>query len=212
MKGRIFKTITVSIVLFFTITLLKSCAVAALTLEPMSFQKETAKKGLILGSITFPKEIARYNAYYIRISALDSIEKIARKKSREIHISPEWAWRIKHRGQLDNGLTYLFAIYRPEGKYEVSSIRLFTNSSIQALQRTDYSGSFSIPFDVVKGEITYVGNIFYNEYAGRKDTFVTYRNNYEKDIEAIKKIQPSVDWSKAMNDVNRKIDFNKVNR
>ena len=76
------------------------------------------------------------------------------------------------------------------------------------MQRTNYSGSFSIPFDVKKGEITYVGNIIFNEYANENDTLVSYKNNYEKDINAIKTIQPSVDWSRAINDINRKIEYN----
>lgn len=208
MKNNFFKVIKLSLVLFSTIILVQSCAVPALSSEPMSFRKETAQNGLIIGSITFPKEKARFNGYFIRVSGKDNDEKIAKKNSTEIQISPEQIWKMKHIGQLDYGLTYLFAIERPEGKYEIPSIRLFTNSGFAALQRTNYSGSFSIPFDVKKGEITYVGNIIFNEYADEKDTLVSYRNNYEKDINAIKNIQPSVDWSKAINDVNRKIEYN----
>ena len=208
MKNKFFKFITLSIMLLSTIILVQSCAVSALSIEPMNFRKETAKNGLIIGSITFPKEKARFNQYFIRVSGIDSDEKIAKKNSTEIQISPEQIWKMKHIGQLDNGLTYLFAIERPEGKYEIPSVRLFTNSGVPALQRANYSGSFSIPFDVKKGEITYVGNIVFNEYAGENDTLVSYRNNYEKDINAIKNIQPSVDWSKAINDINRKIEYN----
>lgn len=208
MNKKLFKIITILAILFYTFILVQSCAVSALPSEPMAFSKETAKNGLIIGSITFPKEKARFNGYFIRVSSKDSDKKIAKKNSTEIQIIPEQVWKMKHKGQLDNGLTYLFAIERPEGKYEIPSIRLFTNSGIAALQRTNYSGSFSIPFDVKKGEITYVGNIIFNEYADEKDTLVFYKNNYEKDIKAIKTIQPRVDWSKAINDVNRKIEYN----
>lgn len=208
MKKKFFEFITQSIMLLSTIILVQSCAVLPLPTEPMNFRKETAKNGLIIGSITFPKEKARFNQYFIRISGIDSDEKIAKKNSTEIQITPEQIWKVKHKGELDNGLTYLFAIERPEGKYEIPNVRLFTNGGAIALQRTNYSGSFSIPFDVKKGEITYVGNIVFNEYAGENDTLVSYRNNYEKDINAIKKIQPSVDWSKAINDINRKIEYN----
>ena len=211
MKKKLIKIITLSVVLFSTIILVQSCAVSGLSSEPMSFQKETTQNGLIIGSITFPKEKAKFNGYFIRVNAKDTDEKIAKKKSTEIQIIPEQIWKMKHKGQLDNGLTYLFAIERPEGKYEIPSIRLFTNSGIAALQRTNYSGSFSIPFDVKKGEITYVGNIIFNEYANENDTLVLYKNNYEKDISAIKTIQPTVDWSKAINDMNRKIEYNNNN-
>ena len=209
MKKKLFKIITLSAVLFLTIILVQSCAVSALSSEPMSFRKETAQNGLIVGSITFPKEKAKFNGYFIRVSAKDADEKIAKKNSTEIQISPEQIWKMKHKGQLDNGLTYLFAIERPEGKYEISSIRLFTNSGIAALQRTNNLSSFSIPFDVNKGEITYVGNIIFNEYAGENDILFSYENNYERDINAIKIIQPTVDWSKAINDLDRKIEYSK---
>ena len=208
MKNKLFKFIIPLIFILLTVFLIQSCAVSALSSEPMRFRKETAENGLIIGSITFPKEKARFNGYFIRVSGKDSDEKIAKKNSTEIQISPEQIWKMKHKGELDNGLTYLFAIERPEGKYEIPSIRLFTNSGIAALQRTNYSGSFSIPFDVKKGEITYVGNIIFNEYADENDTLVSYKNNFEKDINAIKSIQPSVDWSKAVNDENRKIEYN----
>lgn len=208
MKNKLLKVLTFFVILFTTFILIQSCAVSALSIEPMNFQKETAKNGLIVGSITFPKEKARFNSYFIRISGTDSDEKIAKKNSTEIQISPEQIWKMKHKGELDNGLTYLFAIERPEGEYEIPSIRLFSNSGFAALQRTDYSGSFSIPFDVKKGEIVYVGNIIFNEYANEKDTLVSYRNNFEKDINAMKRIQPSVNWSEAINDINRKIEYN----
>ncbi len=209
MKNKLFKIIILSIILFSTIVLVQSCAVSAVSSEPMKFNKETAKNGLIIGSITFLKEKARFNGYFISVKGKDSDEKIAKKNSTEIQISPEQIWKMKHKGQLNNGLTYLFAIERPEGKYEISSIRLFTNSGIAALQRTNNLSSFSIPFDVNKGEITYVGNIIFNEYAGENDILFSYENNYERDINAIKIIQPTVDWSKAINDLDRKIEYSK---
>jgi hypothetical protein len=208
MKNKLLKVLTFFVILLATFILIQSCAVSGLSIEPMNFQKETAKNGLIVGSITFPKEKARFNSYFIRVTGTDSDEKIAKKNSTEIQISPEQIWKMKHKGELDNGLTYLFAIERPEGEYEIPSIRLFSNSGFAALQRTDYSGSFSIPFDVKKGEIVYVGNIIFNEYANENDTLVLYRNNFEKDINAMKKIQPSVNWSEAINDINRKIQYN----
>ncbi|MFM9403108.1 hypothetical protein ACKLNQ_14415 [Myroides odoratimimus] len=208
MKKKLFKIVTLSVALFSVMMLVQSCAAPALSRQPMHFQKETAQNGLLIGSITFPKEKAKYNGYFIRITAKDTDEKIANKNSIEIQISPEQIWKMRHKGQLDNGLTYLFTIERPEGKYEISSIRLFTNSGFIALQRTSYSSSFSIPFDVKKGEITYVGNIMFNEHSKANDTLVSYKNNYEKDINAIKTIQPTIDWSKAINDLNRKIEYN----
>lgn len=207
MKNKLIRVSGILIIVIAMVTFFQSCAVAALSSEPMNFNRQTSQNGMLIGSITFPKEKAKFNGYFIRIAGKDIDEKKAKKNSTEIQISPEQIWKMKHKGQLENGLTYLFAIERPEGKYEIPSIRLFTNSGIAILQRTDYSGSFSIPFDIKKGEITYVGNIIFNEYVEKNDTLVKYKNNFERDIEAIKKIQPSVDWSKTINDLNRKIEY-----
>ncbi|MBB1139012.1 hypothetical protein [Myroides sp. WP-1] len=207
MKKELFKFITLSVALFSTIILVQSCAVSGLSKKSMNFQEETAQNGLLIGSITFPKEKAKFNGYLIGVTSKDTDKKIARKKSTVIHISPEQIWKMKHKGELDNGLTYLFTLERPEGKYEISSLGLFTNSGFPALQRTDYLDGFSIPFDVKKGEITYVGNIIVNEHSKVKDIRVLYENNYEKDINALKTLQPAVDWNKAINDTSRKIEY-----
>jgi hypothetical protein len=53
-----------------------------------------------------------------------------------------------------------------------------------------------------------VGNIVFNEYASYNDTLVTYKNNYTRDITAIKRLQPRIDWSKATNADDRKIQYN----
>jgi hypothetical protein len=210
MKNKPFKIITLSIALLSTIILVQNCAVLPLSSEPINFRKETAENGLIVGSITFPREFPRFNGYYISVIRKDNNKKISRKNSTEIEITPEQIWRDRHIGQLNNGLTYLFAIERQEGEYEISSIRLFTNSGNIAFQRTDYINNFSIPFDVKKGEITYVGNIIFNEYANKMDTVISYKNNYERDINALKKLQPTVDWNRAINDINRKVKYKTI--
>jgi|GEM_PF-2385140 len=183
------------------------CDVAqpAMSSEPLRYH--SADNGFLIGSITFPKEKANFNGYFIRVTSLDADPKIAKANSKEIQISPEQIWKLKHKGQLDEGRTYLFALERPTGKYEISSIRLFTNSALPVLQQTNYTGSFSIPFEVEKRKPTYVGNIVFNEYASKTDTLVAYRNHYKRDIEAIKKLQPTIDWDKASNDESRKIEY-----
>jgi hypothetical protein len=108
---------------------------------------------------------------------------------------------MEHDGELDNGHTYLFALELADGDYEINGIRLFTNSGIAALQRNDQLGRFSIPFTVRSGEVRYVGNIHFDEHSepGVK-TLVTYDNNFERDLAAIKVVQPYVYWNNALNE------------
>lgn len=203
------KTIKLAFTLLFLTTLffIQSCATSGMSSEKMTFVPHKTPNGLIFGSITFPKEKAKFNGYFLQISCQSTDLKTAKKNSKEIHFSPEQIVKMKHAGDADRGLTYLFAIERPEGDYAVTGIRLFSNSGIQALQRSDYTGGFSIPFKVNKGEITYVGNVVFNEYAGANDTVVSYRNNFEKDLISIKRVQPNVYWDGSKNDTSRKISY-----
>jgi len=192
------KITAITILLISTITLIQGCAVPAMTNTPMNFNK-TSEKGLLVGSVTFPQEKAKYNGYFFRLTG---------NTSAEFQIMPEQFLKMKHDGQLDEGRTYLFAIERPEGKSEIPSVRLFHNSVMVAGQYDVRIGGFSIPYEIKKGEITYVGNILFNEYAEKGDTIFSLNNNFERDINALKKLQPSVDWNSAKNDTLRKIEYN----
>lgn len=171
---------------------------------PKRFHKDFAQNGLIVGSITFPKEKARFNGYFIQIKS-DTDSKS--KSITEIHISPEQFWRVRHDGHLDDKRTYLFVLELPVGSSSIVGIRLFSNSGIAILQRTYNKGGFSIPFDVKKGEITYVGNLFFNEYASENEAVVSYENNYEKDINKLKELKPLIDWSQTVNYPEMKIEY-----
>ena len=70
------------------------------------------------------------------------------------------------------------------------------------------TGGFSIPYEIKKGEITYIGNITFNDYAKKGEIVVGLNNKFERDIEELKKLQPSVDWNNVNNDRNRKIEYN----
>lgn len=199
MKRKLLKIITLSVVLISTLTIIQSCAVSSLPSQTLTFNKETAENGLLVGSITFPQEKAKFNGYFFRLTG---------NTSAEFQIKPEQITKMKHKGQTDNGRTYFFIIERPEGKYEIPSVRLFGNSGMIALQRTNYVGGFSIPYEIKKGEITYIGNINFNEYAEKGEKIVTLENKFERDIVEFKKLQPSIDWNTVKNDENRKIEYN----
>lgn len=190
-----------------TLILVQSCAVSGMGSSQMTFRPQTSPNGLIFGSLTFPNEKAKFNGYFLKITYKSDDTKAAKKNTTEIQFSPEQIIKMKHKGESDNGLTYLFAIERPEGAYEISSIRLFSNSGIAVLQKNGNLSGFSVPFNVIKGEITYVGNINFNEYGSINQWAVTYKNNFEKDLAAIKKAQPYVYWDVAKNDSTRSISY-----
>jgi hypothetical protein len=209
MNKRIIKTNGIVMFLFITITFFQSCGVVpSIPYEPIVFDKETTKKGLIFGSITFPNEKARFNGYFIQIARKDTIKKIANRNSTEVSFSPEQIFKMKHDGQLENGKTYLFTLEREEGKYAITGLRLFSNYGYST--RTTSINGFSIPFDVKKGEITYVGDIIFDEKMSTNEHPVKINNNFKRDVDAIDKIQPSVDWGNAIDIENIKINYSKT--
>lgn len=192
MKSKLSKIITLSVVIFSIFILVQSCAVASLPSEPMNFSK-TSEKGLLVGSVTFPNDKPNFNGYFFRLTN---------------NTSQEFQINRKQGGQLDEGKTYLFIIERPVGVSEIPSVRLFHNSIIIAGQYDIKTGGFSIPYEIKKGEITYIGNVTFNDYAKKGDLVVGLNNKFERDIKELKKLQPSIDWNNVKNDESRKIEYN----
>lgn len=209
MNKKIIKASGIVILLIITITFFQSCGVVtSIPYEPMVFNQETTKNGLIFGSITFPNEKAKFNGYFIQIARKDTIKKIANKNSTEIRFIPEQIFKMKHDGQLENGKTYLFALERKEGKYNISGLRLFSNYGYST--RDAFINGFNIPFEVKKGEIIYIGNITFDENMSTNEHPVKMNKNLKRDIDAISKIQPSVNWSNAIDSENININYSKT--
>ncbi|WP_395051927.1 hypothetical protein [Flavobacterium sp.] len=183
MKNKLFKITTLSIVLFSTIILVQSCAVASLPSKPMNFTK-SSENGLLVGSVTFPTNKPNFDGYFFKLQY---------NKSQEFEIDRNQI------GQLDDGRTYLFAIKRPVGDFEISSVRLASISIFRAGNYEVKIGGFSIPYEIKKGEITYIGNIYFNDQDKRCDTVVKLNNKFKRDIDALKTIQPSINWSNVKN-------------
>lgn len=192
MKNRLSKIITLTVVLFSTFILVQSCAVASLPSDSLNFSK-TSQKGLLVGSVTFPTDKPNFDAYFFRLTN---------------NTSQEFQIDRNQKGQLDGGKTYLFVIERPTGVSEIPSVRLFHNSFMIAGQYDVRTGGFSIPYEIKKGEVTYIGNISFNDYAKKGEMIVGLNNTFERDIEELKKIQPRIDWSSVVNDKTRKIEYN----
>jgi hypothetical protein len=209
MNRKLIKITRIVLLLIVIIPFFQSCGVVtSIPYEPIVFRKETTKNGLIFGSITFPNEKAKFNGYFLKIVINDSIKKVSDKNSIEIRFIPEQILKMKHDGQLENGKTYLFVLERREGKYIIPGINLFNNYGYST--RSTFIDGFSIPFDVKKGEINYIGNIIFDENMSTNEHPVKINNNFKRDVDAIAKIQPSVDWRNAIDSENIKINYSKT--
>ncbi|SMC67704.1 hypothetical protein [Moheibacter sediminis] len=184
------KIISTLLILVF---LIQSCASSNQPIivqpNPMTFS-ENNQSGLIVGTITFLNERARFGNYKVEITNMSTNADIVERNSTTITLVPNLLWKPKHKGELDNGLTYLVVFKRPKGSYEIYHINLFGQGAYTSFSSV-YSG-FSIPFEAEEGKITYIGNLIIDEYSGKDEYGVAYRNNFERDIEELKKIYPNV--------------------
>lgn len=181
------------IILLISIYIFQSCAIAAISSEPITFNKDS-ENGLIVGTISFSNNKARFNTYLPYFHSLDKVN--FKKLSTEIFIRPS-VWNGKHIGELEDGKTYLFAFERKPGKYRLAHIRLSTVSSVGGYTRDSYinfNEDVSKTFEVKKGEITYFGELFIDELTTPKITIVKFNNKLDRDLEGLKMKQPNIDW------------------
>lgn len=172
--------------------------------EQIRFHKSNTENGLIFGSITFPEVKMKFDGYVLWMSCKEE-GKDEYKKCGKIYLEPQM-FKKKHNGEIDGGRTYLFAFEKPPGQYNISMLRLVALKVMYDERDTDLTG-FSIPFDVRKGEITYIGNININEYATNSEPTITLEDKFIKDKNSIKYLQKMVNWEAA---VKSKLELNVI--
>lgn len=206
MKNLTFRLAILSI-LFATILVFNSCGTSAMQETSIDFKEHTATAGRVVGSVTFVNTKPKYEGYRVAFTSTSTDKKIARKNYNSINFSTDQMPKA-FTGELERGQTYLFTCPMEIGDYNASSI-VFIYSSGTYINYLTYSG-FSIPFNVQKGKITYIGNIVVDESKMGQESFITLKNSYARDINAIRRTYPEVIWTRALNDTTRKIEYKKM--
>lgn len=172
--------------------LLVSCATYRFSSDLVGFN-ENSENGLIIGSITFNDVNAKFSSYFPKIVSLSD------GKSSEFTIQPNGLAAYKHWGELQDGKTYLFAITKKTGDYEINQIRCNLGYNQHNI------GKFSIPVNVKKGEIVYIGEINLNEYASETDTLIRLNNEFKRDIAGFQKksFKTKINWDLAKESENK---------
>ena len=165
----------------------------------LTFIPNKTNEGLIFGSVTFPNKKALYNSYSFIFRYKNTDDRTTRKNSTSFTIRPKQLFKVEHGGELDEGLTYLFAFKLPEGEYELSKISFHANGGMMGIGFNFIDPIDKIQIKSVKGEINYVGNIVFDEYFLNNEDVIKHRDHFEKDLEAIKKEQLYIYWQAAKN-------------
>ncbi len=165
--------------------------------EPLRFHKDYTENGLIFGTITFPEIKMRFDNYSLYLNYNTDDKKIHRKNSCHIKIDPTMLVG-KHYGELEGGKTYLFVMEKAPGHYDITSLKLTIFKLFDASPTFTGVSGFTIPFDVTKGSITYIGEINVNEYATKDENVISLKDQFERDKTALKSKYIRVNWDLAV--------------
>lgn len=169
---------------------MSACASNPSKLAPTNFNQNSSN-GLMIGTITIIDEKPRYNSYDFFYRPINV------KKGHRINIRPN-SGGLKKSFEPDyidgNKMTFQFALEHPQGKYEFWSFSLFSNLGyIQDTFRP--KENFSIPIELKKGTITYIGNIVFYPQGNDNGYQIEWTNNSENDIAKFREKYPNYNWS-----------------
>lgn len=179
----------IRIIVFLLISyLLTDCATKSASND--FYKYEVNNNGLIIGTVTFPKNVQWFDKYFFRL------RDIVENKSVEFTIN---SYETVNDPAPENNYTkkYVFIIEKKPGNYEINNLRLFADN--HDAEGKTYFGSvkdFSIPINVAKGEITYIGDIFCLEDLQNKSIYFKITDAYEHDIRYFKSKSSLVNWNK----------------
>jgi len=176
--------------------LLLSCSTASSDKAPESFSA-ASEKGLAIGTITFEGDGPQNDIYRFFYHPASEDKKFVKKNKGKIQIVGRVEDKRSHHGDFNNQRTYLFVIGKDPGSYAFTEYNYLTRGGHTGMVNS--SKKFSIPFEVKKGEILYVGELTYNENAMPGTPRITVADNMERDLPEFKKKFPNLSWEKAAN-------------
>lgn len=176
-------------VLLVTGFLFTHCATKSMSTDFYKYQANN--NGLIIGTVTFPKNVQWFDKYFFRLKDMEKNNAV------EFTIN---SYETVNDPAPENNYTkkYVFVIERKPGKYEINHLRLFAdNHEAEGVTYFGWVKDFSIPINVTKGEITYIGDIFCLEDLENKSISFNVKDTYEHDVRYFKSKSSLINWMKV---------------
>ena len=186
-----------SLYILLTVVLFTSCSSSHTDKVPEKFDTNS-QKGIAVGTLTFDADMPKndiYRFFYEPVSTTD--KKFIRKNKGKVMVKA----RIKNdrgfNGDFNDKKTYLFVIEADPGQYAFIDYAMLNH--IGEMGTMSFSRPFSIPFEVKKGEIAYIGELTYHQEAGQDEPKISVSDNFDRDINELKTKFPAIDWNKSYN-------------
>lgn len=174
----------------FTLFIFTGCANLPSTNIPQNFN-ENDTQGMIIGAFSIKNEKPIFNGYGLYHSIIGGKDKL--NVEDRVWIVPEQVVKMKLNPDFFDGEkgVYYFAFKKPAGDYHFNAITLFQNGGLYS---SNAGMRIDIPFNVEKGKITYVGEI----YLDYRNQNVTQNMLSERDLPKLKEKFQSINWNKLL--------------
>ena len=185
------------IYLLLAIVALAGCSSASSDKVPETFGPES-ETGLAIGTITFEAERPVNDIYRFFYEGTTADAKFNKRNGGKIMVKARNNDNQKEfSGDFNSGYTYLFVVEAQPGTYAFTQYNYLDR--IGPTGMVSSSKTFAIPYEVKKGEITYVGELSYNDLAEPGSPRLVVTDRYGRDLEELGKKYPKIDWKKAVN-------------
>ena len=176
--------------------LLMGCNAASTNVVPATFTP-SAEKGLAIGTITFEgeKPVNDIYRFFYKVQAGD--KKFSKNNEGKIVINGRDSKDGGFNGDFNNKKSYLFIIEREPGNYAFTQYNYLDHIGSNGMVSS--SKEFAIPFEIKKGEITYIGELDYKDMAEKGSPRIFLADYFTRDLPEFKKKYPAVNWEKAIN-------------
>ncbi|MGQ2982593.1 hypothetical protein [Flavobacterium sp.] len=181
--------------IFFTLLLLAGCNAASTSVAPQSFSS-ASEKGLAIGTITFEGDTPVNDIYRFFYGPISGDKKFIKRNSGKVMMQSGRDNGRQFTGDFNNNKTYMFIIEAEPGNYAFTQYNVLDHIGPTGMVR--FSKKFAIPFEVRKGEITYIGEFNFKDKVEEGSPKIFISGAYERDLPEFKKKFPHIDWDKAV--------------
>lgn len=179
-----------------------SCNSAQSDKAPETFTP-TSEKGLAIGTITFESDMPKNDIYRFFYEASSDDKKFNKRSAGKIMFKARNEKNERgYNGDFNNKQTYLFVIEREPGNYAFMQYNYLDH--IGPTGMVNFSKPFSIPFEIKKGEIAYIGELSFNDLAEIGTPKLVVYDRFDRDMAEFKKKLTNIDWSNTANKTVKK--------
>lgn len=184
------------IILLPILLLLLGCSATTPDTAPQSFDA-SSEKGLAIGTITFEGDKPVNDIYRFFYESTSGDKKFKKRNAGKILIKAREGSTPAFNGDFNYKKSYLFVIEREPGQYAFNQYNYLNHIGPTGVVSS--SSKFAIPFEIKKGNISYIGDFTYVDNAQPGTPRIIISDNNARDLPEFKKKFPAINWDAAQN-------------